>query len=273
MPLNMKNINNFTQWKKSGSVKVMVTHAIMHQKHLAQSGRSTRSVVDIFNTLRVFTKEPIRGQEIKLACMNNIQSMFLLRPHDMPILQCSSKIGTKLFGKIDVFDDSNVNQNTQELDDQCAGVINVLKYKEYIVYHKDMKMKCVLIKNLEKRSESWPMTYFTILVNHLCNCNLLKDQYIVILLLLLLIIIIYGICNVPLPKDTKRRKQYNKNKQNRLRIKVSFKMRLEYGNRRSTADVWGWCSISREQPLKRLCHRHICCFWEPGGWDRGQCVL
>ena len=54
-----------------------------------------------------------------------------------------------------------------------------------------------------------------------------------------LIIIIYGICNAPLPKDTKRRQQYNKNKQNRLRIKVSFKMRLEYGNRRSTADVYG----------------------------------
>ena len=53
------------------------------------------------------------------------------------------------------------------------------------------------------------------------------------------IIIIYGICNAPLPKDTERRRQYNKNKQNRLRIKVSFKMRLEYGNRRSTADVYG----------------------------------
>ena len=55
----------------------------------------------------------------------------------------------------------------------------------------------------------------------------------------IIIIIIYGICNAPLPKDTKRRQQYNKNKQNRLRIKVSFKMRLEYGNRRSTADVNG----------------------------------
>ena len=42
---------------------------ITHQKHLAQSGRSTRSAVDIFNTLRVFTKEPIREQEIKLECM------------------------------------------------------------------------------------------------------------------------------------------------------------------------------------------------------------
>ena len=46
------------------------TCEIMHQKHLAQSGRNTRSAVDIFNTLRVFTKEPIREQEIKLECMN-----------------------------------------------------------------------------------------------------------------------------------------------------------------------------------------------------------
>ena len=45
-------------------------HEITHQKHLAQSGCSTRSAVDIFNTLRVFTKEPIRGQEIKLEYMN-----------------------------------------------------------------------------------------------------------------------------------------------------------------------------------------------------------
>ena len=60
----MKNINNFTQWKKNGSVDVTFTRAIMHQKHLVQSGRSTRSAVDIFNTLRVFTKEPIREQEV-----------------------------------------------------------------------------------------------------------------------------------------------------------------------------------------------------------------
>ena len=33
-----------------------------------------RSAVDIFNTLRIFTKEPIREQEIKLECMNNDQS-------------------------------------------------------------------------------------------------------------------------------------------------------------------------------------------------------
>ena len=69
MPLNMKNINNFTQCKKWIS-RCDVHAAITHQKHLPQSGRSTRTAVDIFNTLRVFTKEPIRGQEIKLECMN-----------------------------------------------------------------------------------------------------------------------------------------------------------------------------------------------------------
>ena len=65
----MKNNNNFTQWK-NGSVDVTFAGAITHQKYLAQSGRSTRSAVDIFNTLRVFTKEPTREQEIKLKCMN-----------------------------------------------------------------------------------------------------------------------------------------------------------------------------------------------------------
>ena len=45
-------------------------HAITHQKHLAQSGRSTQSAVDIFKTLSVFTNEPIREQEIKLECIN-----------------------------------------------------------------------------------------------------------------------------------------------------------------------------------------------------------
>ena len=49
---------------------------ITHQKHLAQSGHSTRSAVDIFNTLRIFAKEPIRGQEIKLECMNIDRSIF-----------------------------------------------------------------------------------------------------------------------------------------------------------------------------------------------------
>ena len=69
MSINMKNINNFTQLK-NGSVDVTFEREITHQKHLGQSGRSTRSAVDIFNTLRVFTKEPIREQEMKLECMN-----------------------------------------------------------------------------------------------------------------------------------------------------------------------------------------------------------
>ena len=60
----MKNINNFTQWKKNGSVDVTFTRANTHQKCLTQSRRSTRSEVDIFNTLRIFTKEPIREKKL-----------------------------------------------------------------------------------------------------------------------------------------------------------------------------------------------------------------
>ena len=48
MPLNMKNINIFTQWK-NGSVDVTIKRAINHQMHLAQSGRSTRSALYIIN--------------------------------------------------------------------------------------------------------------------------------------------------------------------------------------------------------------------------------
>ena len=64
----------------------MFTRAITHQKHLAQSGRSTQSTVDIFNTLRVFTREPIREQERKLECMKNgqwaesIKKLFCVSP-------------------------------------------------------------------------------------------------------------------------------------------------------------------------------------------------
>ena len=65
----MKNINNFIQWK-NGPVDVTFTH----QKQLAQSGCSTQSAVDIFNTLCIFTKEPIREQEVKgiVSDSNNI---------------------------------------------------------------------------------------------------------------------------------------------------------------------------------------------------------
>ena len=69
----MKDINNFTQWKK------WISRCDVRARHhapkappaiFAQSGCSPRSAVEIFNTLRVFTKEPIREQEIKLECMN-----------------------------------------------------------------------------------------------------------------------------------------------------------------------------------------------------------
>ena len=43
--------------------------------HTKAPVHSTQSAVDIFNTLCVFTKEPIREQEIKLECMNAIQTM------------------------------------------------------------------------------------------------------------------------------------------------------------------------------------------------------
>ena len=49
------------------------TCAITHQKHLTQSGRSMRSAVDILNKLHIFTKEPIREQEIKLECVNDVE--------------------------------------------------------------------------------------------------------------------------------------------------------------------------------------------------------
>ena len=55
----MKHSNNFIQWKNEW-VDVTFAREITHQKHLVQSGRSARSAVHIFNTFRVFTKEPIR---------------------------------------------------------------------------------------------------------------------------------------------------------------------------------------------------------------------
>ena len=63
----MKNINNFTQWIISISrcnVRVRDHPPKVPRAVWAQFWRSTRSAVDIFNTLRVFTKEPIREQEI-----------------------------------------------------------------------------------------------------------------------------------------------------------------------------------------------------------------
>ena len=69
MSLNMKN-NTTSPSEKNGSANVTFAHAITRQKHLTQSGHSTWSAMDIFNTLRVFTIEPIREQEIKLECVN-----------------------------------------------------------------------------------------------------------------------------------------------------------------------------------------------------------
>ena len=63
MSLNMKSINKFTQ-QKYGLVDVTFTHASTHQKQHAQSWRRTRSALDIFSALPVFTQEPIREQEI-----------------------------------------------------------------------------------------------------------------------------------------------------------------------------------------------------------------
>ena len=61
----MKNINNFTQWKEWISRCDVRDHAPKAPRAVwAQSWCSTQSAVDIFNTLHVFTKEPIREQEI-----------------------------------------------------------------------------------------------------------------------------------------------------------------------------------------------------------------
>ena len=91
----MKNINNFTQWK-NGSLSVTFARAITHQKHLAQSGRSMQSAVDIFNTLRLFTKEPIREQEIiswNVWIENNfLSSKWAMNPSDMLAIW-NSKVG------------------------------------------------------------------------------------------------------------------------------------------------------------------------------------
>ena len=70
----MKNIDNFTQWKKWISRYDVPSRSSVRSRTKstwAQSGLSTRSAVDIFNTLRVFTKEPIREQEINLECMKH----------------------------------------------------------------------------------------------------------------------------------------------------------------------------------------------------------
>ena len=66
MSLNVKSINKFTQqkiWISQRDVQMCTDTP----KNYAQSGRSA---LDIFNTLRVFTPKPIRGQKIKQECVN-----------------------------------------------------------------------------------------------------------------------------------------------------------------------------------------------------------
>ena len=73
---NLKNINNFTQWK-NGSVDVTFTRAITHQKHLKQSGRTTRSAVDISIHSAYLLQSQSREHKIKLECMNESLDLLL----------------------------------------------------------------------------------------------------------------------------------------------------------------------------------------------------
>ena len=76
----MKNINNFTQLKKKGISRCDVRARDHAPKALravwAQSWRSTRSAVDIFNTLCVFTKSQSENKKfswsvwiVNIACI------------------------------------------------------------------------------------------------------------------------------------------------------------------------------------------------------------
>ena len=61
MPLNiLTTLPSGKKWISRCNVGLHARDQVP-KKHLAQSGRSTWSAVDIFNTLYVFTKEPIRG--------------------------------------------------------------------------------------------------------------------------------------------------------------------------------------------------------------------
>ena len=78
MPINVRSINISTQQKKKKKKKKRerkkkkrkernesVDATFTHLEHHAQSGHSTWSALDIFNTLRTFAHEPIGEQEIK----------------------------------------------------------------------------------------------------------------------------------------------------------------------------------------------------------------
>ena len=66
MPLNMKILTTLPSEKWISQCDVLARdHAPKAPRAVrAQSWRSTLSAMDIFNTFRVFTKEPIREQEI-----------------------------------------------------------------------------------------------------------------------------------------------------------------------------------------------------------------
>ena len=95
MPLDMKNVNNFTQWK-NGSVNVTITGAITQQKHLAQSGRRTRSAVDILIHSTCLLKN--QSENKKLSWSVWILS-FLLTAHLVGYLPRSLKL-TSTFQKL-----------------------------------------------------------------------------------------------------------------------------------------------------------------------------
>ena len=102
--LNMKNTNNITQWK-NGSVYVTITRGITQQKHLAQSGHSTQSALYIFNTLCVFTKEPIREQEISwsvwIMVNGRLLAIFFYLYFDyVPLGWCQPWTKSKSFGRL-----------------------------------------------------------------------------------------------------------------------------------------------------------------------------
>ena len=67
-------------------------YSITQQKH--QSGCSTQSALYIFNTLRIFIKEPIREQDATLECMNAYQgdgdfsSQSKAKPHPVFFGKC-----------------------------------------------------------------------------------------------------------------------------------------------------------------------------------------
>ena len=61
MPLNMKNINNFTQLK-NGSVDMTFAHAITNQKHLTQSGRSLGAVRRVQWTFSIHSAYLVKNQ-------------------------------------------------------------------------------------------------------------------------------------------------------------------------------------------------------------------